>query len=126
MADPTSLTSIISEPLVQAGGLGAVILYCLVTDFITRRENRRIEAERLTRENAREARAQEREDACNKNMMKMKEEHTREMGALTRESHSILRTFIKIAQRQYGIKMQTPIQELETDTLVRKAESNEH
>ncbi len=122
MAD---VTSIISEPLVQAGAMGAVILYCLITDFINRREGRRIEAERIAYEKEREKKAQEREDKCQANMDKLRSEASTQLAHLHAESNAILRTFISIARKHFGVKINTPLAEIETDTILRRTE-DEH
>lgn len=111
----TDLTTIISEPLVQGGIAGAVILYCLVTDFTQRRENRRIEAARILREEQREIKAQAREEKCEANMRELQAEHRKELRAITHDYNKVMQVLVVTVRKHFKVHMDTPVSELETD-----------
>lgn len=122
----TDITSIISEPLVKEGIAGAVILYFIVTDFISRRADRRIEDARIQRENNRELKAQEREDACAKNMRDLQDQHKKEIHSLAKQSNDVMQELAKVVRRHFKVTIDTPTPELETTTLIRKQKDSRH
>ncbi len=110
MADPT-ITSIISEPLIQYGVLGIFALYCLYTDWSTRNDVRKAEAARIVREAKAREEAQKREDECNNRMREMQNRHNQQiLGVIVRNN-----TLIECFLRKEGIDIpntKTPIEGL--------------
>jgi len=95
MADAASIATIISEPLLQAGVLGAFAFYCLYTDWSTRRDNKLMEAARIKREEERERKAEKRESDCIARIQQLENRHQQQMmGALVRNT-AVVEAFLK-------------------------------
>ncbi len=109
MADPSTITSIIADPLVQYGALGIFALYCLYTDWSTRRENRRMEDSRIAREVKREEDAHKREEECIARIRALEQRHTQQiLGVLVRNN-----TLFEAVLRKDGIDIpRTPVEGL--------------
>ena len=103
MVDPVT---IFSEPLVQFGIAGVVIGYALFTDFLSRKEARRMEAARIKREEEREAKAEAREKECVARIQHLENRHKHELLGVIVRNNQLIEAFLK----DKGISiMKTPL-----------------
>jgi len=114
----SDLAEFLKDPVVQYGALGFFFAYAIYTDWITRRENRKQEADRIKRDQEREKRAEDREAKCAAEMSKLRDEHKQEFMSYLNKINQSFSAFVQIANKN-GVKLRTP-SEIETDAIERK------
>jgi hypothetical protein len=91
----TTVTTLISEPLAQAGVVGAILIYCLYTDWRSRVDNRKMEIARIAREAEMQKDAQRREDQCNDRMREMQNRHNQQILGVIVRNNSLIECFLR-------------------------------
>lgn len=94
-------TAILTEPLMQYGAIGAILIYCLYTDWQSRRENRRIESDRDKRD-------AKREEDCVSRIRQLEDRNTRFIQSVSGATNAVLKDLVDVL-REKGINLKTPL-----------------